>query len=65
MLTKIRERTQDALLREEFLCGEANFRTLAEAIVCVIFISQGKRLSSGWLPAGQPERFSKVMDTVG
>ena len=26
MLTKIRERTQDALLREELLCGEANFR---------------------------------------
>jgi diguanylate cyclase (GGDEF)-like protein/PAS domain S-box-containing protein len=44
MLTKIRERTQDALLREEFLCGEANFRTLAEAIACAIFISQGKRL---------------------
>src|SRR6266849_6356529 len=44
MLTKIRERTQDALLREERLCGEASFRTLAEAIACAIFISQGKRL---------------------
>ena len=44
MLTKIRERTQDALLREELLCGEANFRTLAEAIAGAIFISQGKRL---------------------
>jgi hypothetical protein len=30
MLTKIRERTQDALLREELLYDEANFRTLAE-----------------------------------
>jgi PAS domain S-box-containing protein len=36
MLTKIRERAADALLRPEFLCGEANFRTLAEA--------QGERL---------------------
>jgi diguanylate cyclase (GGDEF)-like protein/PAS domain S-box-containing protein len=44
MLTEIRERTQDALLREELLCGEANFRTLAEAIAGGIFISQGKRL---------------------
>ncbi len=44
MLTKIRERTQDALLREELLCGEANFRSLAEAIACAIFISPGKRL---------------------
>src|SRR5437016_12282390 len=44
MLTKIRERTQDALLRYELLCGEANFRSLAEAIACAIFISQGKRL---------------------
>ena len=44
MLTKIRERTQDALLREELLCGEPNFRTLAEAIACAIFISPGKRL---------------------
>ena len=44
MLTKISERTQEALLREELLCGEANFRTLAEAIAGAIFISQGKRL---------------------
>ena len=44
MLTKIRERTQDALLREELLCGEANSRSLAEAIACAIFISPGKRL---------------------
>jgi diguanylate cyclase (GGDEF)-like protein/PAS domain S-box-containing protein len=44
MLTKIRERTQGALLREELLCGEANFRTLAEAIAGAIFVSQGKRL---------------------
>ncbi|HET8921810.1 MAG TPA: sensor domain-containing diguanylate cyclase [Candidatus Acidoferrum sp.] len=44
MLTKIRERTQDAPLRAELLCGEANFRTLAEAIACAIFIRQGKRL---------------------
>src|SRR5467141_3748212 len=44
MLTKIRERTQDALLREELLCGEPNFRSLAEAIACAIFISPGKRL---------------------
>jgi diguanylate cyclase (GGDEF)-like protein/PAS domain S-box-containing protein len=44
MLTKIRERTQATLLREEFLSGEANFRTLAEAIAGAIFISQGKRL---------------------
>ena len=44
MLTKIRERTQGALLRQEFLCGEANFRTLAEAIAGAIFISEGKRL---------------------
>src|SRR5260370_19940794 len=44
MLTKIRERAADALLRPELLCGEANFRTLAEAIACAIFISQGKRL---------------------
>ena len=44
MLTKIRERAADALLRQEFLCGDADFRTLAEAIACAIFISQGKRL---------------------
>jgi diguanylate cyclase (GGDEF)-like protein/PAS domain S-box-containing protein len=44
MLTKIRKRAADAPLRQEFLCGEANFRTLAEAIACAIFISQGERL---------------------
>jgi len=44
VLTKVREQTQDALLREEFLCGEADFRTLAEAIAGAIFVSQGKRL---------------------
>ena len=44
MLTKIRERAADALLRPELLCGEANFRTLADAIACAIFISQGERL---------------------
>jgi len=40
----IRERAADALLRPEFLCGEANLRTLAEAIACAVFISQGERL---------------------
>jgi diguanylate cyclase (GGDEF)-like protein/PAS domain S-box-containing protein len=44
MLTKIRERVADELLRPELLCGEKNFRTLAEAIACAIFISQGQRL---------------------
>jgi diguanylate cyclase (GGDEF)-like protein/PAS domain S-box-containing protein len=44
MLTKIRERAAETLLPQEFLCGEANFRGLAEAIPCAIFISQGKRL---------------------
>src|SRR5437899_9170611 len=44
MLKMIRERTADALLRPEFLCEEANFRTLAEAIACAVFISQGERL---------------------
>jgi diguanylate cyclase (GGDEF)-like protein/PAS domain S-box-containing protein len=44
MLTKIRERTGDALLRQELLCKEANCRNLAEAIACAIFISQGERL---------------------
>jgi diguanylate cyclase (GGDEF)-like protein/PAS domain S-box-containing protein len=44
MLTKIRERAADALLRQELLGGEANFRTLVEAIASAIFISQGKRL---------------------
>src|SRR6266481_7137696 len=44
MLTKIRERTEDAPLRVELQCQEADFRTLAEAIASGIFISQGKRL---------------------
>lgn len=44
MLTKTRERTQDALLPEQPLCGDANFRTLAEAMAGAIFVSQGKRL---------------------
>jgi diguanylate cyclase (GGDEF)-like protein/PAS domain S-box-containing protein len=44
MLTKIRERAADALLRQELLCGEVNFRTLVETTACAIFISQGKRL---------------------
>src|SRR5713226_8073214 len=44
MLTKIRGRTEDALLRQELLCAEANFRTLAESIAGAIFVSQGKRL---------------------
>jgi diguanylate cyclase (GGDEF)-like protein/PAS domain S-box-containing protein len=44
MLTQIRERAMDTLLRQELLGGEANFRTLAEAIACAIFISQGERL---------------------
>jgi len=44
MLTKIRERAAYALLRQELLCGDTSFRTLAEAVACAIFISQGKRL---------------------
>jgi len=32
MLTKIRERAADVLFRQKLLCGEADFRTLAEAI---------------------------------
>src|SRR6266850_1951188 len=44
MLTKIRERTEDAPLGVELQCGEADFRTLAEAIASGIFISQGQRL---------------------
>jgi len=44
MLTKIRERTGDALLRPDLLCEEADFRTVAEAIACAIFVSQGERL---------------------
>src|SRR6266852_1853319 len=44
MLMKIRERAAEVLLRQELLSGESNFRTLAEAIACAIFISRGKRL---------------------
>jgi diguanylate cyclase len=44
MITRIRERAGDALLRQELLCKEANCRSLAEAIACAIFISQGERL---------------------
>jgi len=44
MLTKIREWAGDALLRPDLLCEEADFRTVAEAIACAIFISQGERL---------------------
>jgi diguanylate cyclase (GGDEF)-like protein/PAS domain S-box-containing protein len=45
MITKITERAADALLRPEFLCGEAKFRTIAEAIACAIFICQGEQLN--------------------
>jgi diguanylate cyclase (GGDEF)-like protein/PAS domain S-box-containing protein len=45
MLTQIRERATDTLSQQELLGGEADFRTLAEAIPCAIFISQRKRLS--------------------
>src|SRR5689334_11793830 len=44
MLTKIRERAEDVLLWPGLACGEANFRTLAEAITCAVFISHGERL---------------------
>ena len=44
MVTKISERAADALLRQELPYGEANLRTLAEAIACAIFISQDNRL---------------------
>src|SRR5437667_8888007 len=40
MLRKIRERPEEAPLRQ----SEANFRTLAETIASAIFISRGKRL---------------------
>jgi PAS domain-containing protein len=45
MLTKIRERAANSSLRPEFVCGEANFSTIAEAIACAIFISQGEQLN--------------------
>ena len=44
MVTKIRNRAGNVLLRQELLCGEMNFRTLAEAIALAIFIHQGERL---------------------
>jgi len=44
MLTKIRERAADALLRQELPYGEANLHALAEAIACAIFISQDDRV---------------------
>jgi len=45
MLTKIRERAANSSLRPEFVCGEAKFRSIAEAIACAIFISQGEQLN--------------------
>jgi diguanylate cyclase (GGDEF)-like protein/PAS domain S-box-containing protein len=45
MLTKIRERAANSSFRPEFVCGEANFSTIAEAIACAIFISQGEQLN--------------------
>jgi PAS domain S-box-containing protein len=45
MITKTRKRAADALLRPECICGEANSRTIAEAIACAIFISQGEQLN--------------------
>jgi diguanylate cyclase (GGDEF)-like protein/PAS domain S-box-containing protein len=45
MITKTRKRAADALLRPEFIYGEANSRTIAEAIACAIFISQGEQLN--------------------
>ena len=44
MITKIRERAGDALLRPDLLWEEADFRTVAEAIACAMFISHGERL---------------------
>jgi len=45
MLTKIRERAEEALLREEALRqSEAKFRTIAETIASAIFISREQRL---------------------
>jgi len=47
MLTKIRERTQGAQLREELLYGEANFRTLAEHRHGCPILRTAKRLKPG------------------
>jgi diguanylate cyclase (GGDEF)-like protein/PAS domain S-box-containing protein len=45
MLTRIKERAEEAPLRSEVLReSEANFRTLAETIASAIFISRGKNL---------------------
>ncbi len=44
MLTKTGERAADAPLRREFVCQEATFLTLAEAIATAIFVIQDKRL---------------------
>ena len=44
MLAKIKEPTQGAALRAELLCGEADFRTVAEAIASGIFIGDDERL---------------------
>jgi PAS domain S-box-containing protein len=45
MLTRIKERAEEAPLRSEALRGsEANFRTLAETIASPIFIIRGKNL---------------------
>jgi diguanylate cyclase (GGDEF)-like protein/PAS domain S-box-containing protein len=44
MLTKIRERATVEVLWPEFLCRDANFRALAEAIGCGIFVSRIERL---------------------
>ena len=47
MLTKIRERTLGVLLREELLCGGANFRTLAEHRHGCPILWTAKRLKPG------------------
>lgn len=44
MVTKIMDRAADSLLRQGLLCGEMNYRALAEAIACGIFIHQGGQL---------------------
>ena len=44
MLTRVKERAAETQLPRELLCGAASFRSLAEAIPCAIFVSQGKRL---------------------
>jgi diguanylate cyclase (GGDEF)-like protein/PAS domain S-box-containing protein len=44
MLTKLRQRAAEALLRQELVSGEASFRALADAIPSAIFISHGDQL---------------------